>query len=340
MAVATIFPWLWSICFNILNDIMNTLESAKGVYPIAVTPFQEDGTIDFDSLDRLTEFFLECGVPGITFLGLLGEASKLSPDESQALLRRVTSRIKTRAQVIVGTSHVGFDNLRRFVGNAMDAGASGIMVAPGSGLYTEDRVIAYFEALVREIGEDVAIALQDYPQHTGVYMSAATVGKLVKQLPSIGVVKHEEASALRKVTQLRSQEASGYRRRVSVLVGNSGIHLPQELHRGVDGANTGVAFPEMLVEVCRRFFAGHPEEAEDMYDIFLPLIRHEQQPGIGLALRKEIFRRRGLISSAKTRAPGPSLDGDDHAELKRMLARLKKRLSKSGESGVIRSYQL
>jgi 4-hydroxy-tetrahydrodipicolinate synthase len=127
---------------------------------------------------------------------------------------------------------------------------------------------------------------------------------------------------------------------VSVLVGNSGIHLPQELLRGVDGANTGVAFPEMLVEVCNRFFAGDAEAAEDLYDIFLPIVRHEQPLGFGLAVRKEIFRRRGLIGCARLRAPGASLDADDQTELTRLLDRLVRRLRAAGEDGVIRSYQV
>jgi 4-hydroxy-tetrahydrodipicolinate synthase len=171
-------------------------------------------------------------------------------------------------------------------------------------------------------------------------MSAETVGRLLGRFASIKVLKHEESPALRKITRLRAQEQAGERGRVAILVGNSAIHLPQELHRGVDGANTGVAFPEMLVEVCRRFFAGDAEGAEDLYDIFLPLIRHEQPLGFGLAIRKEIFRRRGLITSARMRAPAPGLDASDQAELTRLLARLDRRLRETGEASVIASYPL
>ena len=199
-------------------------------------------------------------------------------------------------------------------------------------------MLNFFDALIGRLGSSVPIALQDYPQNTGVFMSVDTLGKLVDRHESIKVIKHEEGSALRKISKLRAQEAAGSRRRASILVGNSGIHLPQELHRGADGANTGVAFPEMLIEVCRRFANGEAEAGEDLYDIFLPLVRHEQQPGIGLAIRKEIFRRRGLIDSAKVRAPGPALDKDDHAELGRLVARLGRRLQEAGEGSLIQSY--
>jgi 4-hydroxy-tetrahydrodipicolinate synthase len=313
---------------------------ATGVYPIAITPFDDDGKIDLPGLDRLTDFFLDCGVPGITYLGVLGEATKLSGEESMQILRAALRRVDGRAQVIVGAGHVGFDNLREFAAQVMDAGASAIMVSPANGLKTDEQVLRFFAGLVRAIGEQVPIVLQDYPQNSGVFLSASLIGLLLRQHPSIKVVKHEESSALRKISTLRAQESAGERPRVSILVGNSGIHLPQELRRGADGANTGVAFPEMLVEVCRRFFAGDADSAENLYDLFLPLIRHEQQPGVGLALRKEIFRRRGLIASARLRAPGPLLDGEDHRELGLLLARLQTKLRAHGEDGLVSSYRL
>jgi 4-hydroxy-tetrahydrodipicolinate synthase len=314
--------------------------SARGVYPISVTPFLDDGAVDFDSMDRLTDFFLEIGVPGVTLLGILGEANKLSVAESLALVTRVAKRVNGRMRIIAGASQTGFDEMKSFVDSAMQAGASGIMVAPAGNLKTEDQIIGYYEAVASRIGAGVPIALQDHPQATGVYMSAATIGAIVERVPNVQIVKHEEGSGLRKLSRLRAQEKDGGRRRVSILVGNSGLHLPQELARGADGANTGVAFPEMLIEVCKRFFAGESERAENLYDIFLPLIRHEWQAGIGLAIRKEVFRRRGLIACARTRAPGPALDADDHAELTGLLARLMRRLARDGEDGLIGTYRL
>jgi 4-hydroxy-tetrahydrodipicolinate synthase len=89
---------------------------------------------------------------------------------------------------------------------------------------------------------------------------------------------------------------------------------------------TGFAYPEMLVDVCRLFGNGEAERGEDLFDLYLPLLRHEAQPGIGLALRKETLRRRGVIASAHVRSPGPKLTGDDLAELAGLVARLERRL--------------
>lgn len=321
---------------------MTTLFSTKahGVYPISITPFTDSGAVDYEGLDRLTDFFQACRVPGITLLGVLGEANKLSHEESIAVVRRVIKRAGDALGVIVGAGHVGFENFQQFTDAVMSEGAAAIMVSPASGLKTEEQVHGYFDGLIGHIGPQVPLVLQDYPQNSGVFLSVGTLGRLLARHESIKVVKHEEGSALRKITRLRAQESAGERSRVSILVGNSGIHLPQELHRGADGANTGVAYPEMLVEVCDRFFAGNAEGGEDLYDIFLPLVRHEQQPGIGLAIRKEIFRRRGLIQSARVRAPGPALDADDHAELARLLDRLSRRLRAAGEDSVITTYAI
>jgi 4-hydroxy-tetrahydrodipicolinate synthase len=105
------------------------------------------------------------------------------------------------------------------------------------------------------------------------------------------------------------------------------MFLPMELGRGADGAMTGVAYPEMLVGVCEKFFAGDIHGAENVYDAFLPIVRYENQPGVGLAIRKEILRRRGIIKSAALRAPGPRLDADDHKELDNLMARLDEKLA-------------
>jgi 4-hydroxy-tetrahydrodipicolinate synthase len=122
---------------------------------------------------------------------------------------------------------------------------------------------------------------------------------------------------------------------VSILVGNGGLYLPQELRRGADGAMTGFAWPEMLVRVCDLAAGGKMEEAEDLFDIYLPLVRHEQQLGIGLALRKEVLFRRGAIKSPRQRAPGSSLTATDRAELDSLIARLERRLATAGRGAKV-----
>ncbi|WP_246236201.1 hypothetical protein [Acerihabitans arboris] len=84
------------------------------------------------------------------------------------------------------------------------------------------------------------------------------------------MLKHEDLPGLRKLSQVRAQSAARGLRRISILAGNGGLFLPQEMRRGADGAMTGFAYPEMLVRVCALFQAGRAEEAEDLFDIYLP----------------------------------------------------------------------
>src|SRR5215470_3772798 len=306
-------------------------EKASGVYIIAATPFTEDGALDLQSVDTLTDFYIGCGVHGFTLLGMMGEAHKLAPEESIDVVKRVIARAGDR-QVIVGVSHAGLENVRRLAHEVMIAGASGVMVAPPAGLKGDDGVYNYYTQIFQALGSDIPVVYQDYPQATGVYLAPSVFERLVDDFKQLVMLKHEDAPGLAKLTRVREGEKKPGRRRVSILVGNGGLYLPQELRRGADGAMTGFAWPEMLVEVCDLAAKGKAEEAEDLFDIYLPLVRHEQQPGIGLALRKEVLFKRGAIKSPKQRAPGSSLTGTDRTELEAMMARLERRLAQAGRT--------
>ncbi len=304
-------------------------EQAKGVYIIAATPFTDEGAVDLQSVDTLTDFYLGCGVHGFTLLGMMGEAHKLTADESISVVNRVIGRAQGR-QVIVGVSHAGLENVRRLSHEAMMAGASGVMVAPAPGLKGDDGLYNYYAQVFQALGPHIPVVYQDYPQTTGVYLPVNVFERLVDDFGQLVMLKHEDAPGLAKLTKVREGEKKPGRRRVSILVGNGGLYYPQEMRRGADGAMTGFAWPEMLVQVYNLFAQGRAEEAEDLFDIYLPLVRHEVQPAIGLALRKEVLYRRGAIKSPKQRAPGSSLTATDKSELDGMIARLERRLAATG----------
>ena len=304
-------------------------EQAKGVYIIAATPFTDEGAVDLQSVDTLTDFYLGCGVHGFTLLGMMGEAHKLTADESLSVVNRVIGRAQGR-QVIVGVSHAGLENVRRLSHEAMIAGASGVMVAPPPGLKGDDCIYNYYAQVFQALGPDIPVVYQDYPQTTGVYLPVNVFERLVDDFKQLVMLKHEDAPGLAKLTKVREGEQKPGRRRVSILVGNGGLYYPQEMRRGADGAMTGFAWPEMLVEVYELFTKGKPEEAEDLFDVYLPLVRHEVQPAIGLALRKEVLFRRGAIKSPKQRAPGSSLTASDKSELDGLIGRLERRLAAAG----------
>lgn len=301
--------------------------TTRGVYIIAPTPFSDSGEIDFNSIDKLMDYYLQSGVDGLTILGVLGEATKLSPEESRAIMARVFKRIDGKLPIVVGASNPGTDNLARFSREAMDMGAAGVMIAPIPGLKTDDQVYNYWSVVLERLGHDIPVCYQDYPQTTSVVTSVSVFNRLVAAFENLVMLKHEESPGLPKITAVRAAEQKG-QRRVSILIGNGGLHLPQELRRGADGAMTGFAYPEMLVEVCRKFYAGDIEAAEDVFDVYLPLLRHEQQLGFGLAIRKDVLRRRGIIQSSAMRHPAPKLTAVDHKELDELMARLERKLGR------------
>lgn len=302
-------------------------EHATGVYIISATPFEDNGAIDFNSIDGLMDFYIEKGVAGITILGMMGEAVKMSPQESEAVTRHMIKSVGGRVPVVVGVSDPGTANLVALSKMSMDAGAAGVMIAPVGSLRTEEQIYNYFSQLFAALGDDIPVCFQDYPQSTGVHISPSCFNRLVRDFKTLVMFKHEDCPGLGKLSTIRNApEEDESLRRVAIVVGNGGLYLPEELARGADGAMTGYSFPEMLVSVVNDWKTGETERAQDLFDAYLPVTRYEQQIGFGLAVRKEILFRRGAIAHAATRAPGPKLTHVDHDELTGLLTRLENRL--------------
>jgi 4-hydroxy-tetrahydrodipicolinate synthase len=300
---------------------------SNGVYIIAATPFDDLGGLDLESTDRMVDYYIKCGVSGMTILGIMGEASKLSSHESALLARRVLDRVKGRVPVIVGVTGGGFDNMAELSRLVMEHGAAGVMVAPMPSLQTDTKQRTYFAQVCKALGPDVPICLQDYPMTSSVNFSVETLLAIFRDNPQITMLKHEDWPGLTKLSRMRAETDNAEIPRISILVGNAALFLPQELQRGADGAMTGFAYPEMLVKVVAMHKAGDVDGAEDLFDAYLPMVRYEQQLGAGLAIRKEILHRRGILASPKVRAPGPSLTSEDHADLTRLMERLKQKLT-------------
>ena len=301
-------------------------EQSKGVFIISTTPFSKDGSIDFVSIDSLVEFYIDKGISGMTILGMMGEAHKIDTNEAEIFIKHVIKRVNYRIPVIVGVSDAGLQKLVQLSKFSMESGCAGVMVAPISGLNTEKKLYDYFAQVFDALGKDIPVCYQDYPQSTDVHISVECFNRLVKNFPQLVMLKHEDCPGLGKLTQIRDSSKSQNLRRISILTGNGGLYLPQELARGADGAMTGFAFPEMLVEVVSLYAQGETRHAEDIFDAYLPLVRYEQQPGFGLAVRKEILRQRGAIACAITSSPGPGLSQSDQKELSKLIERLEGKL--------------
>lgn len=286
------------------------MEPLRGVYTILSTPFTDDGALDEDSLRRLTEATIAMGVDGITILGVAGEAHKLLDEERRRLIEIVMEVNAGRLPIIFGTSREGTEATIAACREAQEAGAAGFMIAPptfvqpGPGLTDHYRRIAEATSL--------PIVLQDFPPVNGVTMSPRAMADLVLAVPAITTIKLEDVPTPQRTAQTLALLEG---RNVTIVGGIGGMYLLDELRRGASGTMTGFAYPEVLVRIWQAWSAGDRQQAAETYYRYLPLLVFEGQPKLGVAIRKEILRRRGLIASASTRQPGPRLDEGTAADL-------------------------
>jgi len=224
--------------------------------------------------------------------------------------------------IIVGVSAPGFAAMRSLAHGAMESGAAGVMIAPPSHLRTDDQIVGYYGQAVEAIGSEIPFVLQDYPLTLTVVMTPNVIRQIIQNHSSCRMLKHEDWPGLEKITALRGFEREGTMRHVSILTGNGALFLDFEMERGADGAMTGYAFPDFLVDLVDKSRAGERDAAHDLFDAHLPLIRYEQQQGVGLAVRKYVLQKRGAIRSAAQRRPASSLTPKARAEIDYLLARL------------------
>src|SRR5262249_56591514 len=155
----------------------------------------------------------------------------------------------------------------------------GVRCARPRSLRTDAKIRGYFKQARKAMGGDIPGVLQDYPLTLSVIFPPAVIRKIVMENPSCVMLKHEDWPGLEKISTLRNFQKDGSLRELSILVGNGGLFLDFEMERGADGAMTGYAFPELLIDVVKLSKEGKRDAAHDLFDAHLPLIRYEQQPG-------------------------------------------------------------
>lgn len=285
-----------------------------GVIPILPTPFHDDETLDLESWRRILEFMIGIGVDGVTILGVLGESNRLNDEERDRLTAAAVEVVARRVPIIVGTSHTGTAAAVSLARRAQDLGADAVMVTPAKEpVPNDERIIE----LYRRIGDGVSIpiVLQDHPISTDVHMSVDLIVRVLRRVPSIACVKAEAVPTAAKIRQLREAFTE---RPLSILTGLGALYAPFELAAGSDGFNTGFAFPEVMQAMVRAAREADWQRVHDLYSRFAALIVFEQQPG--LAIRKELFRRRGLIASPRVRHPGATVSPVQSKQLDTLLA--------------------
>ena len=288
----------------------------QGIYNIVPTPFDESGAVDEPSLRRLIDFVIDTGVDGLTILGFLGEAAKLSEAE-RALVIDVTAEVNAgRVPIVVGATAQALDPCIRNARDAVSRGANGLLVAPPRMNRPNDAAVRrHYETLSAAV--DVPIVVQDFPASSGVYMTPAFIGALAADVPACRWLKLEDDPTAQKVTAILGANPD-----VGIFGGLGGNFMLEELQRGVVGMMTGFGFPEILVKIYRDYRAGETDAARDTFYKYLPLIRYENQAGLNLPLRKLIYTMRGAMDHAEPRRPYPPLDDVTLRELDALLGHL------------------
>ena len=286
-----------------------------GIFPILVTPFNETGELDLKSLKNIINTMNLIKVDGITVLGVLGESNRLIERERDQIISEAVRVADGKIPVIVGTSFTGTHATSLLSTRAEQFGASAVMITPHAEPIPDDnRILEMFKYVDSRI--TIPIVIQDHPASTNVHMSPDLLFRLIKEVPGIVCIKQEATPTPPKIRRIIA-ELERTNQKVSILTGLGALYGQFDLESGSNGFMTGFAFPEILQAMLYAKNSGDLVTLQDLYNRFLPLIVYEQQPG--LAIRKEIFKLRGLIESSHVRHPGKSIDASTSSEITKLL---------------------
>lgn len=287
----------------------------RGIYGITATPFNEDETLDLDSLDRVVNFTVESGCHGVVMPVMASEYHTLSDDERKTVIERTVRAVAGRVPVVAGIS--GVSNLHsiglaRF---AQDAGADSVIAIPPNSRPTNPaEVLRFFE----QLNDAVSVPIWVQNHNLGGGLNAAQLSEICTSFENVSYVKEETTFAGHVATQLL--EAAGDHCK-GVMGGGSCRNVISEFRRGMCGNMPASHFGDPMSKMWDLLDAGDVPGATEIQRRLLPLINFE---GIyGVAAFKAVLFRRGLIASPTARGPGrASFDKQDHVELDMLLAEI------------------
>lgn len=287
----------------------------QGVLPILPTPFSDNGSVDEASLRRLIDFELEVGVHGVSILGFMGEAPRLSTTERKQVVATTVDQAGGSFPTWVGVLAFGAAGAIEQAREAQELGAAGVFVAP-IGVQNDQVIYDYYASVADAL--EIPVAIHDFPESFQTILSAELIARMANEIDGVSYIKLEDYPVLSKMSRIQKLAPGS----IGIFGGLGGVYFLEELQRGSRGIMTGFAFPEVLLEVYETFRGGDPERAAAIFDHYIPLIRYEFQPKIGLAYRKFIYHRRGVIESTFIRPPGMQIDDYTSAELASIIERV------------------
>ncbi len=272
-----------------------------GVHCIAATPFLPDESLDLASIGTLMDYLIAGGCKGALVLGVLGEADRLSDYERDQVLNAALEKGGNELQISVGITHNSTRVTKDRADAAQQAGVAAVMVSPPPGSAAGPALKEHFKRIAADL--TIPFIVQDHPTSSGVKMPVEFIAGTLR-VPAAGLGLQARGPA----NPDQDEQAARARAGLPDLWRLGGVSLLHELDAGSAGAMTGFAAVEALVEIVSAYQSGDRDHARAAYERALPLMVFEAQPGAGVALRKEILRRRGAIAHATVRQPAPTPD--------------------------------
>lgn len=290
-------------------------EPMRGVYPILVTPFDENGELDEESLRSLIDFNVAAGVHGLG-VALGSEVFKLSEAERNRVTRIVVEQVNGRIPVVINTGAPGTDLAVFYSRTAAELGADALMVMPPAFMPAgPDEVLDYFQAISAAV--NIPIFLQDT---ASAPISAGLARQLAERCEWVRYIKVESQPVTAKVAAMH-QAASDI---LTVFGGAGGNYFIEEMRRGSVGTMPFCTQPEAFVAVWDKFQSGDERGAREVFDRMIQPVNRIAAQGAGLFyhVHKELLRSRGVIRTAKVRSPAPALDDLTLRELEQVIAEI------------------
>jgi 4-hydroxy-tetrahydrodipicolinate synthase len=295
--------------------VTGTKTLAPGVWGVLATPFRgPTQAVDHRSLRTEVESYRQVGAAGVVALGVFGEAASLSADE-QADVAATVADASGGMPLVVGLSArptAPAVELAKLLCEA--AGDTLIAVMAQVNSSDPELLRRHLDTLHGECG--AAVVVQDYPAASGVTIMPDVLAAVVARCPYIAAIKCEAPPTALAISVLAGSVSA------PLFGGLGGVGLIDELAAGAAGAMTGFSYPEGLVAALRAHAVGGFDAAREAFSPWLPLANFENQPGIGLAIRKETLRRRGLLAESTVRSPAPGFPAELAPLLERHLRAL------------------
>ena len=287
----------------------------EGIHFMLPTPFTKDQSIDHASFEPLIELAKNSGCVGVVCLGVMGESSRLADSERIEVMKTVIGLSESRdLSVVVGVSSESIHLVCDRAVSAETLGADAVMVAPSRLAKPNDAFLNQYYTAVHDACK-IPVIIQDYPAESGIFMSPEVIAELNQKLERAHYLKLEDSPTPPEITRIAQLTGD----KLGIFGSLGGSFLFEELQRGAIGTMTGFAYPEVLVAMFNSIQEGNPEKARQIFYDWVPYIRYENQPGIGLAIRKYAMAKRGVLADATVISPTPALDAATVKELDDIL---------------------